>query len=226
VALLWLVLRGAGLPDGARTNARGFRPAIRALFRLRGFPAIVTAFGLFSFAGWIVYTWLPVYLYERFGMSLTAAGFSATFYIQAASYAGVVSGGLLADRWSRTHRGARLLTQAAGLAIGAPFLFAVGLTASQTLLIVALVSYGLGRGFYDANTMPVLSGIAAPELRATGYGVLNHAGCLVGGVAAAAAGWLKSSIGLSAAFELSAALLAVGALLLAALARAPRGAPA
>lgn len=217
-AILWPALRRSGSARAVRTQTPEFSRSLGELLRLPGFPVLVAAFGLFSFAGWIVYTWLPVYLYERFGMSLTAAGFSATFYIQTASYAGVVTGGLLADRWSRTCPEARLMIQAAGLAIGAPFLFAVGFAASQALLIVALVSYGLGRGFYDANTMPVLGRIAAPHLRATGYGILNLAGCLVGGVAAAAAGRLKSSLGLAAAFELSAALLMAGAILLAVLA--------
>ncbi|MCC7155702.1 MAG: MFS transporter [Bryobacterales bacterium] len=210
--VLALALRGAEAPVVAERQA--FTAAFRELMKTRGVPAVVAAFALFSVAGWIVYTWLPAYLYERFGMTLAAAGFSATFYIQAASYIGVVIGGILADRWSQSNPRARLLTQAAGLAVGAPFLFMVGLAASQPLLVFALIAYGLGRGFYDANTMPVLSQLAEPHLRATGYGVMNLAACLMGGIGAAAAGWLKSEVGLSAAFETSAVCLAAGAWLL------------
>ena len=213
VLVLLATLRGAESAPG-NAAAPKFGSAFGELMSLRGFRTVVAAFALFSFAGWIVYTWLPAYLYERFGMTLAAAGFSATFYIQAASYTGVVAGGILADRWSRTNPRARLLTQAAGLAIGAPFLFVVGATASQAVLVIALITYGMGRGWYDANTMPVLSQLAAPRLRATGYGIMNMAACLVGGVAAAGAGWLKSTIGLSAAFEISAVSLAIGAWLL------------
>jgi MFS family permease len=147
-------------------------------------------------------------------MSLAGAGFSATFYIQVASFAGILFGGWLADQWSRTTARGRLLTQVVGLAVGAPFLFLIGFTASFPLMVVALITYGLGRGLYDANTMPVLSQIAAPQLRATGYGILNLAGCVVGGVAAAGAGWLKEIIGLAAAFQISAAILMAGAGLL------------
>jgi dipeptide/tripeptide permease len=171
-------------------------------------------FTAFAVQNWIVYTWLPVYLYERFGMSLTNAGFTATFYIQVAGFAGILAGGWMADRWSRTSPRGRLLTQLLGLAIGAPFLFLIGFTASFPLLVIALIAYGLGRGFYDANTMPVLSQIARPDLRATGYGIFNMAGCVAGGVAAAAAGSLKAVIGLSVAFQVSAAILLAGAALL------------
>ena len=155
-----------------------------------------------------------MYLYERFGMSLASAGFSATFYIQVAGFAGILAGGWMADRWSRTSPRGRILTQVLGLAIGAPFLFLIGFTGSFVLLIVALLTYGFGRGLYDANTMPVLSQIAEPRLRATGYGIFNMAGCIVGGVAAAAAGSLKSIIGLSAAFQISAVILLIGAAML------------
>ena len=68
-------------------------------------------------------------------MSLTGAGFSATFYIQAASYAGIVAGGWLADHYSSSSGRSRVLTQSLGLAIGAPFLFLIGVTTSHALLI-------------------------------------------------------------------------------------------
>ena len=167
-----------------------------------------------SIANWIVYTWLPLYLYERFGMSLAAAGFAGTFYIQAGSVAGVLLGGRLADSWVRRNSSGRLLTQAAGLSAAAPFLFLAGSTSSVAILIAALLLFGIGRGAYDCNTMPVLSQIARPELRATGYGLFNCLGCIAGGVMAALAGALKSALGLGAAFQLAAAILFISALVL------------
>src|SRR5437899_11763331 len=58
--------------------------SIRELFSLPGFLSMLVVFSGLSIANWTVYTWLPLYLYERFQMSLTAAGFSATFYVQVA----------------------------------------------------------------------------------------------------------------------------------------------
>lgn len=211
--VLWFAFRNVR-PQAVTANAPNFSQSLRELVALPGFLLLTIVFTAFAIQNWIVYTWLPVYLYERFGMSLATAGFSATFYIQIASFAGILAGGWLADRWSRSSPRGRLMTQVLGLAIGAPFLFLIGFTASFPLLIVALITYGLGRGLYDANTMPVLSQIAAPHLRSTGYGIFNMAGCIVGGVAAAAAGSLKSVVGLSIAFQISAVILMLGAALL------------
>ncbi len=74
-----------------------------------------------------------------------------------------------------------MLTQAVGLAVAAPFLFLVGSAGSVLILVAALIAFGAGKGFYDANTMPVLAQVARPEIRATGYGIFNLAGCVAGG---------------------------------------------
>lgn len=193
--------------------------AVRALFALPGYKTMFTVFALVSVGNWAVYTWLPLYLYERFSLDLAHAGFSATFYLQAGSAAGIVLGGLAADAWSgRTHR-ARILTQAIGLAAAAPFLFASGWTSSVAVLIVGMVVFGLGRGTYDANCMPALCQIAPEQLRATGFGVFNFIGPFAGGIAASAAGALKSTIGIGGALEAAGILLGVSALLLLAMVR-------
>jgi hypothetical protein len=62
--------------------------------------------------------------------------------------------------------------------------------------------------------MPVLHRVVGAELSATGYGVFNLAGCVVGGIGAAAAGFMKESVGLGAAFLLTAVVLAIGSLCL------------
>ncbi|MBO0799435.1 MAG: MFS transporter [Blastocatellia bacterium] len=216
-ALVVIVLRGKrGLSRAESTTLTElqFQTAVRELLALPGFKTILLAFGSLSIANWAIYTWLPLYFYERFHLSLTAAGFSATFYIQAASITGILSGGILADRWSRVTNRARLLAQTVGLALAAPCLFLVGFLDSMPLLIAALIIFGLGRGFYDCNTMPVLAQIARPDLRSTGYGILNLIGALTGGAIAAAAGILKNVIGLGEVFQLAAVLLLISTIML------------
>jgi MFS family permease len=41
--------------------------------------------------------------------------------------------------------------------------------------------FGLGWGFFDSNNMPILSQIVRPELRATGYGIMNMVSISCGG---------------------------------------------
>jgi MFS transporter, Spinster family, sphingosine-1-phosphate transporter len=215
-AVAVFVLRGerTGRREASSIAKLQFLAALRELLALPGFKTLVLVFGSFSIANWAIYTWLPLYLYERFKLSLTAAGFSATFYIQAASIAGILLGGLLADRWSRGSPRGRILAQTLGVAMAAPCLFLVGFTASMALLIPALVIFGLGRGFYDCNTMPVLAQIARSDLRSTGYGIFNLIGTLSGGAIAAAAGILKNIIGLGGVFQLAAILLLISTVML------------
>jgi len=207
-----------------RESGRGFAGAVAEVSRLQGYWTLASVFTMVSIASWVITTWLPAYLFERFNMSLTGAGFSATFYIQAGSFAGILLGGIAADRLSARTPRARLLTQTVGLAALAPFLFVIGFTASLPLLTAALLIYGIGRGVYDGNCMPALCDIARPELRATGYGIFNLLSCLAGGVAAAGAGTLKSVIGLDAAFQIGAGIVAAAAILLGTL--KPRRQPA
>lgn len=213
-----LVLRGGpAMPAQESVPAQLVKPRImeslRRVCSLRAFPTLTFVFVVMSMANWLMYTWMPAYLYERFHMSLLGAGFSATFYLQIGSLGGMLLGGMLADRWrARTQRG-RLLTQAVSLAFAAPFLCLVGMTGSAAIFLAAMVVYGIGRGGYDSNIMPVLCEIAPPELRATGYGLFNCAGTVAGGVVAALAGALKSSVGLGGMMVATGLLLLVSAVL-------------
>ena len=184
------------------------------IFRLPGYGTMFIVFGLVSVGNWMVYTWLPLYIYERFQMGLEGAGFTATFYLQAGAVAGIVIGGWLGDWWSGRHIKGRLWTQAVGLAAAAPFLCSAGITDSVVVLSIGMVVFGIGRGVYDSNTMPALCGIAPENLRATGYGWFNLIGPLAGGAVAAGAGALKDTIGLGGALAASGALLGLSAILL------------
>jgi MFS family permease len=218
VAVVALFFRADRLPTETAAAGEGRRPDFRAtviaLCRLPGFGVMTAVFSAMAVANWLVYTWLPLYLYERFGMSLTEAGFTATFYIQGASVVGIVLGGWAADRWGASSPRGRIYTQAAGLLLASPFLFLLGHADTRPLLLAALVVFGVGRGFYDCNTMPVLCQVARDDLRSTGYGIFNFAGCLAGGVVAALAGALKNVIGLAGAFEIAAGILCLSGLLL------------
>ena len=196
--------------------------SLSEVLRVPGYFGMLAAFTGFAIANWVVYTWLPLYIFDQFRLSLTSAGFSATFYLQVASFAGILAGGWLADRWCRYSPKGRVLTQALGIAVAAPFLFLVGVTSSIVTLIAALIAFGIGKGFYDANTMPALAQVARPHIRATGYGIFNLFGCVVGGAMAAAAGALKPAIGLSGSIQISALLLLATAFALLLVARTLR----
>jgi len=213
IGMVYALVLAKGLrqepPRGKTTGvpATPLAASLVEVLRVRGYGGMLAGFTGFAVANWVVYTWLPLYIFERFSVSLTSAGFSATFYLQVASFAGILAGGWIADRWSGTSAKGRVLTQALGIGIGAPFLFLVSLAGSVPILVAALLAFGMGKGFFDANAMPVLAQVARPEIRATGYGIFNLVGCVVGGAMAAAAGALKPVIGLAGSIQIAALML-------------------
>jgi hypothetical protein len=59
----------------------------------------------------------------------------------------------------------------------------VGDAASLGAAVAFLMLFGLGWGFFDCNNMPILCQIVRPELRATGYGIMNLVSISCGGFA-------------------------------------------
>jgi len=51
------------------------------------------------------------------------------------------------------------------------------------IAIAFLILFGLGWGLFDSNNMPILCQVARPELRATGYGLMNFVSISCGGFA-------------------------------------------
>src|SRR6478672_5247161 len=181
---LLLILRNPPRP----ADAPGTRPSpVAALRELVGNPSfvlLVLYFTLPALAGWIVRDWMPAILKAEFKIGQGLAGVSATLYWQVAAIAGAVTGGWLADRWmQRTPRG-RIYVSAIGMSLIVPAMFGVGYAPKTGLLSVAiafLVLFGIGWGFFDSNNMPILSQIARPQLRATGYGIMNLVSISCGG---------------------------------------------
>ena len=160
--------------------------AIRELLANPSFVLLVLYFTLPALAGWVVRDWMPAILKAEFGIGQGLAGVSATLYWQLAAIVGAVTGGWLADRWmQKTPRG-RIYVSALGMSMIVPAMFGVGYAPATGLLSVAiafLLLFGLGWGFFDCNNMPILCQVARPELRATGYGLMNLVSISCGGFA-------------------------------------------
>jgi MFS family permease len=168
-------------PTEARSS--GLRPAFGSLFRNRDFLLMIVYFTLPAMAAWIVRDWMPDILRERFHLGQGKAGVSAVIYWQIAAIVGAVLGGWLADRWMRTQIRGRIFVSAIGTALLMPALFGVGNATDLGVAVLFLALFGLGWGFFDGNCMPVLCQLVGPELRATGYGVMNLVSISCGGLA-------------------------------------------
>jgi MFS family permease len=204
-----------------RAAGASFWSSASGLLGIPGFKIVLVVFAVTSLANWLVYTWLPLFLYERFSLSLTNAGFAATFYVQVMAVAGIAAGGWLSDIWTVRQPKALIWTQSIGLAVAGPFLILSGLASTPVMLYLALVAFGLGRGIYDSNIMPVLCRLVGDGRRATAYGLLNFAGVMTGGLATYAAGLVKSTIGLAGAMQIAGLLVLLSAALILAIPQPP-----
>ncbi len=223
-AVLMFMLRDAprnNVIEGAEQNAGqpaekvSFPAALRSLLSNSSFLVALAFFGLLGVAGWGLIGWLPTYFQERFHLAQGTAGFSATGYLNAAAFTGVLLGGFLADRWSRTNPRGRILVPALGLCVAACGVLMLCLTHVFPVAIAGIVLYGLTRTFTDANMMPILCLIADPRYRATGYGLLNLLACTIGGLGIYAGGALRDAhIDLSRLFLFVVGIIVVCAVLL------------
>lgn len=190
--------------------------ALKVLFSEASFFILLFYFAILGIVNWLVYGWLPTFLKDHFNLNLGEAGISATGYIQIGSFVGVIVGGILADRWTRKNDRGRLYMLVIGFTLGAPFLFLMASTNVFSIAIVAMLVFGLARGFNDANLMPILRQVADGRYIATGYGFLNFLSTIIGGLMVYVGGALKDAqVDLSIVYQVSAVamLLATWSLL-------------
>ena len=206
----------AGMPSGDAHIRQGVLADLRELLTSVPFLLLVACFTLPALAGWIVRDWMPAILKEQFGIGQGAAGVSASLWWNIAAIGGVMLGGWLADRWSRTSDRGRVFTGALGIALIVPAMFGVGNAGSLLVAVLFLMLFGLGWGLFDCNNMPILCQITRPQLRATGYGLMNFVSISCGGLADWGFGIMKDAkIPLNGIFAIfaSLALVAVGLML-------------
>jgi len=180
----------------------------------RGFLALAAAFFLVCSLIWIFYAWLPNMLYERFGLSMTESGFTATMFYQIGSATGVLIGGVLGDRLSSRYPAARLRIVAVGLILAAPFAF---FAFSQPTLIRAglcAAGFGLFQGLMVANVFASVYDLVPHSQYSFSAGVMNMAGGLASGAAILMAGMMKSTIGIPALLQVISVCAVVSAVVL------------
>jgi MFS family permease len=181
---LAFLLRDASRNADAQT---GSRPSVlhsaQQLLTNGSFILLVLYFTLPALAGWVVRDWMPALLKQQFHIGQGKAGVSATLYWQVAAIVGAIVAGWLADRWMLRHERGRIFVSAIGVGMIIPAMFGIGNAGTLGVAVGFLILFGLGWGFFDCNNMPILCQIARPELRATGYGIMNLVSVSCGGVA-------------------------------------------
>jgi len=162
-----------------------FSASIKGLGILLGnisFWVILFYFSAPSLPGWATKNWLPTLLSETLHLDMAHAGPMATITMAMASFAGVLIGGVLSDRWVQKHLKGRIYTGVIGLSLTIPALVFLGYGHSFVTVLGGALCFGLGFGMFDVNNMPILCQFVSPRYRATGYGLMNLVGIASGAV--------------------------------------------
>ncbi|MFZ4646485.1 MAG: MFS transporter [Gemmataceae bacterium] len=212
---LFLLLREGPeiIQQETKTNKRlPLFSSLTSLMTNVSFLLLVLYFTLPALAGWVVRDWMPAILKERYGIGQGLAGVSATIYWQAAAIVSALGGGILADHWSRSSSRSRIYVSAIGMVLIVPAILGIGFAGSLTTAIMCLILFGIGWGLFDGNNMPILCQIAPPQLRATGYGIMNLVSISCGGLADWGFGELRDrQVPLQVIFAIFASLAAASA---------------
>ena len=128
-------------------------------------------------------TWVPAFLQREFGMSVTDAGLHSMLWTYLAAFVGVLLAGTLSDKTAHLDRKIRMVIQAAGLILGASFLFFVNADASIWVVYACFAGWGFFRAFFDANIYTVLYDVTPSRLHASCSSALITTGFAVGALA-------------------------------------------
>ncbi len=189
--------------------------ALSALFQVPAFYGLLIVNSLVGVVNWTIYGWLPTFFQECFHLKQGESGMAATGTLQVASFAGIMVGGVVADAWSRRNARARILMPGFAYLLATPGLLLLALGYSLETALLGLSLYGIARGFYDANLMPIVRQIVDERFSATAFGFLNFISCMTGGIMTYVGGALRDAqISLSIAITICAAGILISGLLL------------
>lgn len=158
---------------------------------------LALAFGGMAFVHVGYVTWMPTFLYEKFNISLTSAGFSSMFWHHLPAYFGVLIAASVSDRWARSRKQVRMEIECLGLLCGGPFIYLMGSTDRLWIAYLGLAGFGLFRGVYDSNLFAALFDVVEPKYRATATGVMLSLAYVIGASSPVLLGWLKQRVDLS-----------------------------
>src|SRR5438552_10734665 len=217
IAFAWPLWRFLSrMPESFSRNTGPEKARFGTFFGLLKIPSLqavtlfvsVATFGLF-----LVYTWLPTFLFDKFHLGLARAGFEASVYPQVGTALGLFTGAAIADRCYKRIRSARFWVVVVALFCGAPCLVLIGASPTLDATRIAAIGFGLFAGFIAANQAAAAFDIVPASLRASTVGALNLRGASVSGFAPFLGGLARRTIGVGQLMTITSAIYIVTGLL-------------
>ena len=183
---------------GAATAEKAsFKDAFLVMFRKPAAISLALGFGMMIYVDCGFKTWMPTFLQEHFKMDAAVAATNAVIWHYAGAFVGVMLGGRITDKLAKTRKTIRFEANIIGLLCGAPFIYLMANTPSQTLCCIAMAAFGLCRGVYDSNLFASLFDVVAPRYRASASGLMLCFAFIIGSSAPAVLGWIRDEFGMN-----------------------------
>jgi predicted MFS family arabinose efflux permease len=171
---------------------------IGEFFRLFRIPSlcVVTLFvSIATFGLFLVWSWLPTFLYDKFHLGLARAGFEASVYAPIGTAMGLLIGGTLADRGYGRTRASRFWLITVAFFAAAPCIFLMGSSSTLGATRLAAVAFGFFSGWITGNQAAAAFDVVPASVRASAVGVLNLLGATVSGFAPFLGGVVRRNMG-------------------------------
>lgn len=214
LVVMWKVQDTPMPEEEKKTDKPKFMEIMRAVFSKQTVYFLSLAFGCMCFVNVGYLTWMPTYLHEKFNMSLSAAGLHSTLYHFLFAFFGVMLGARISDRLAAKRKQIRMEVEIAGLLLGAPFIYWMGVADSSITCYIAMALFGIFRGIYDSNLFAALFDVIEPRYRASSVGIMLGFSFIIGALAPVILGWIKTIAGLETGIIFLSAFYLVGAILI------------
>jgi predicted MFS family arabinose efflux permease len=185
------------------------------LLELCTVKALMAVTATATFGVYLVFTWLPTLLFDKFHIGLARAGFEASVYPQMGAVLGMVTGGIVADRFAGSLQGARFWIVLAAFACTAPCLLMLGTSTTLGISRGAGLAFGFFAACATVNQVPAAFDVVPVSLRATTVGLLNLVGVTAAGFAPFLGGLARTFFGVDRLMTFTSGLYgAIGTLVL------------
>jgi MFS family permease len=185
------------VPQNSADRSVRVTEVLRSVLRTPTLYFLSAAFGGMVFVGVGFHTWMPMFLQEKFHLSLKSAALNSMLWHYMFAFIGVMVGGRVSDRLAARRPTIRMEMEYIGLLLGAPFIWFMGTSGNLTMVYVALAGFGFFRGIYDSNLFAALFDVIPPKYRSSATGLMLCCAFTVGATSPVLLGYVKQHINLS-----------------------------
>lgn len=203
----------------SKQERTSFDLGILPLLRSRSYLAISFVMFVFCVTIWIVYAWLPDFIYHRFHLSMADSGLIATSYVQLSCAVGAIASGAIADKLSQIVGPARSYVLAVGTLLSAPFAYLMFAVHSLLLLKIIAIAFGFFAGAVIGNLFSSAYDVIPERNYGAGAGILNTIGGISSGAGMLLVGIWKAKVGFEPLVGCASIFNIVGGILLILVAR-------